>query len=183
METILKEFESAFRRIAAAFAEEISAIRANRPSPALLENIRVDYEGQSLSLKQVGTLSVVPPREIDVTVWDKSFVAPTAKAIENAPMGLQPSVDGLTLRVQLPTLTDERRQELLKLVKSIAEKHRIRLRADRDDANKKIANAVAQKILNEDQKFKLKKQIQDFVDKTNKDIDVMLEKKIKEINE
>src|SRR3989344_6323628 len=137
MEQDLKFFEKALQSIVDKFREEISGIRTNRPSTKLLEEIKVDYFGQMLPVKQLASLSVVPPREINVTAWDPTSVAAIAKAIEGVHMGLSISVDGGTVRVNLPPMSDERRKEMIKIAKSISEKDKISVRLLRDDVNKK----------------------------------------------
>lgn len=172
----IKEFEQKLKIIVDGFKNEIGGIRTNRPSPQLVENIRLDYFDQKMTIKQLGSITIVPPREIDITIWDKGAVGPVAKAIESSGLGLSANIDGLVIRLNLPPPTDERRQEFIKLVKAMAETTRIKIRSLRDEANKKA------KSLPEDQKFKSLKQIQDLVDKNNKEIENQLESKAKEIN-
>lgn len=179
----IKEFESKLKIIADGLKHEFSGIRANRPTTKLVEDIKVDYFDQQLPVKQLGSISIVPPREINISVWDKNAVAPVVKALEAAKLGMTPSSDGNVIRLNLPTLTDERRKELEKLIKGITEQSRIRIRGLRDDANKKTEQDFKDKNISEDQKFKSKKQIQEAVDKVNKDIETLLVGKIKEIND
>jgi ribosome recycling factor len=138
---------------------------------------------QILTIRQLGSISVVPPREIDVNVWDKNAIAAVVAAIEKANLGLTPNTAGNLIRINLPPLTDERRRELEKIVRSTVEQFRIRVRGLRDEVNKSIEQEFKAKALNEDQKFKSKKQVQNSVDKTNDEIEAMLENKVKEINQ
>ena len=177
MDLELKNFESKLKSIIEDFRNQIAGIRTSRPSAKLVEDIKVDYFGQKMPIKQLASISIVPPREIDVSVWDKGALAATAKAIEAYGLGLTANIDGNLIRLNLPPMTDERRVEFTKLVKSIAEEHRIKIRASRDEVNKK-----AKDLPDEDDKFKSLKKIQEFVDKANKEIEVSLENKIKEIN-
>lgn len=177
MEEVVKDLEQKIKAIFDALRQEIVGIRTNRPTAKLVEDIKVDYYGQQMPIKQLASISIVPPREIDIGVWDKNAIAPIVKAIETSSLSVTANLDGNLIRINLPPLTDERRKELIKLIKGIAEQSRIRIRALRDDANKKIKDAP------EDQRFKLKDKIQEVVDKTNKDIEALLEGKIKEINE
>ncbi|OGY63823.1 MAG: hypothetical protein A3J53_00715 [Candidatus Harrisonbacteria bacterium RIFCSPHIGHO2_02_FULL_40_20] len=179
----VKELEQKLKAIVDSFKQELFGIRANRPSAKLVEDIRVDYTGQSLMIKQLGSISIVPPKEIDINVWDSSAVASVAKALESSKLGLSANIDGNLIRINLPSLTQERRDELAKLVKSIAEQNRIKIRAGRDDANKKIEQIFKEKKISEDQKFKDRKKIQEAVDKVNNGIEALLADKIKEINE
>ncbi|OGY65857.1 MAG: ribosome recycling factor [Candidatus Harrisonbacteria bacterium RIFCSPLOWO2_01_FULL_44_18] len=180
---VLKDLENRIRPLFGALKQEFITLRTNRPSPKLVEDIKVDYFDQKLTVKQLGSISVVPPREINIQVWDKNAVAPVAKAIEASSLGVSANIDGNLIRINLPTLTDERRQELTRLVKSVTEQTKIKVRNLRDDANKKIEQTFKDKKISEDQKFKLKKQIQDAIDKINKEIENLLEAKTKEINE
>lgn len=163
------------------FKKEIAVIRTNRPSPVLVENLRVDYFGQSLLIKQIGSISVVPPREIDINVWDKNAVPAAAKAVEIA--GFSANLDGKLIRINLPPLTAERRQELTKTAGKIGENFKIRLRSFRDEANREIGRQFEAKAVGEDQKFRLKEEIQKVVDAVNQEIENILTQKIKELME
>lgn len=178
-----KELEQSARPLMEGLKTELSGIRTNRPNPQLVENVKVEYMEQQFTLKQLSSISIVPPREIDVNVWDKEAVNSVAKAIETSGMGLTANIQGNLIRIFLPTLTDERRQELTKLVKGMVEQIKIRIRAMRDDANKKVEAAFKTKTISEDQKFKSREQIQKVVDKLNADTEMLLAAKIREIND
>ncbi len=177
MEQEIKNFEKNLQNIITGFKNEIFGIRTNRPSPKLVEDIKVDYFDQQMTVKQLGSIAIVPPREINISIWDKGAVGPVAKAIETSGLGLSVNIDGNLIRLNLPQLTDERRQELAKLIKSLAENFRIKIRSSRDDINKK-----AKALPDEDEKFKAMKKTQDLVDKYNKEIENILLVKIQEIN-
>jgi len=183
MEDFSKDFESKTKTIVDSLKQELLGIRANRPTTKLVEDVRVDYYGQEMPIKQLASITIVPPREIDISVWDKNAVAPIAKAIETSKAGFTANVEGNLIRINLPPLTEERKQELTKYVKSVVETARIKIRATRDEVNKKIQQAADAKTISEDQKFKFKKQVQDSTDKINKEIETMLLSKIKEISE
>jgi len=178
---ILEKFKKETALLIESFKREVLVIRGNRPSPALVENLKVDYFGQSLLVKQLGSISIVPPREIDVNVWDKNAIPGVVKAIEAT--GLSANYEGKLIRINLPPLSEERRQELIKAVKKIGETFKIQLRNHRDEINKKVAQSFDSKEINEDQKFKFKEEIQKNVDSVNKDIESILDKKIKELQE
>lgn len=165
------------------FKNQIAVIRGSRPSPKLVEDIWVDYFGQKIPLKQLGSISVNLPREILISVWDKQAVAVVVKAIETSNLNVNANTDGNLIRINLPPLSVERRQELVKIVKKETEETRIKIRSLRDEANKEIKQREEGGEITEDQKFKMKEQIQKMVDKANADIEAMLEKKIKEIEE
>jgi len=183
IENILKELEISLKNTAIHLKDELQAVRSNRPSVGLLEDIKVEAYGQEMQVKQLGSLSIRPPREIEVSVWDKSAVGAVAKAIEAAKAGFSVSTDGQTVRVSLPPLTDERRAELTKLVKRMSEDARISVRGERDEAMKKIKAAEESGGIGEDQAFKSKEQAQKLVDQANKEIEGHLGKKLEELGE
>lgn len=183
MDQILKELEQRAQALVVSLHTEVSGVRSNRPSPQLVEDLKIDYMGTQMMVKQLGSISVVPPRELVIALWDPSGSAQVAKAIDEAKRGFTTSVRGSAIHINLPPLTQERRDELTKLVKQIVEKGRIQLRSLRDDANKKLQAAKAAKTVTEDMETRGKKKIQEITDKTNKDIDSLLDKKTKEINE
>ncbi|MFA6407157.1 MAG: ribosome recycling factor [Candidatus Paceibacterota bacterium] len=165
------------------FKKEIGGVRAGRPSTVILEEVKVNYYGNLTPLKHMGTISVVPPRELVVQLWDKEAVQPAAKAIETTSLGFTASVEGNTIRVFLPELSQERREELGKHAKKISEQFRIRLRQIRDEANKGVEATFAAGGFGEDQKFKQKELVQKYTDTTNKEIESILGAKLKEIEE
>lgn len=165
------------------FKEQLSGIRGSRPIPKLVEDIPVEYFGQKLTIKQLGSINIVPPREIQISVWDKQTVSNVAKAIESSNLNLSANIEGNLIRINLPPLSQERREELIKVVKKEAEETRIKTRASRDETNKKISRQFERGEINEDDKFRLKESVQKSVDKINEDIERLLANKIKEINE
>ncbi|MEK7555109.1 MAG: ribosome recycling factor [Patescibacteria group bacterium] len=183
MEQLLKNIESEFGLVRDGLKTELSALRTNRPTPQLVENINVSYAESVMKVKQLGSISVQPPRDIVVTLWDKGAAGAVAKAIEEANIGMNPAVQGNAVRMSLPPLTEERREDLMKIAKGIAEKAKIKVRSLRDGANKKVEAAFKEKTISEDQKFKVKKQVQDIVDRGNAEIESLLGKKAGEIGE
>lgn len=183
MEELIKNLEVQTKALADALKQELSGIRTNRPAPQLIENVRVDYMGATLTVRELGSISVVPPRELQVAVWDRGSANAVAKAIEDSPIRVAPSVEGNIVHVRLPSLTEERRTELTKAAKAGSEKARIKLRGLRDEANKKIEAALKAKTISEDQKFKTKECVQKAVDKANESMEGLLQSKIKEISE
>lgn len=179
----VKEFEALLKEACGHAQSEIRMIRGNRPSVELLENIRVNYYDQQLTVKQLSSLSVKPPREIELHVWDKNAVAPVMKAIEDAKVGMTATNDGTLVRAFLPVLTDERRQELGKLVRKTAEAAKIQVRNHRDEMNKKLKAIEEKGEIGEDQFFTMKEAIQKIVDDSNGKIDAAVRDKIKEIEE
>ena len=183
MDGTIKNLIGAIEPLMVSWREEVSQIRTNRPTPHLVEDIVVDYAGVPMKIKQLGSISVSPPRDIQISIWDKSVVGAVAKALELSPLGLLPSVDANIVRISLPPLTSERRAEIAKIMKGTAEKVRIRLRMIRDEVNKDIVAKETNKEITEDQKFSLKDEVQEIITKFNKEIDLLLEQKVSEINE
>lgn len=179
MDSLLKQFEADLNAAVAHFKDECSGIRTNRPSPRLVEDVKIDYFGQMTPVKQMGSIMIIPPREMAISVWDASVAPEVGKAIEAANLGLSVSVSGSTVRLALPLLTDERRVELIKLAKALAEKERIKVRGYRDDINKKIK---AQEI-DEDMQFRMKENVQKATDAANAAIEALLAAKNTEIND
>jgi ribosome recycling factor len=183
MDQIVKEFEKVVASIISAFSGELSSVRTSRPSPQLVEDIKIEYFEQLVPVKQLGSISVVPPREMIISLWDPSGIAVVAKALEDAKRGFSVSVRGTSIAVTLPPLSQERRDEFIKVAKNIGEATKIKLRGARDDVNRKLASGKTAKTITEDMEFKGKKRVQEAVDRANKDIEAAIAKKIVEINE
>lgn len=183
MDILLKNFESELKNILTHLQEELRSVRSNRPSVQLLEDVKVDYYGQPMTVKQLGSLSIQPPRDILVSVWDKAAVGAVSKAVETAKAGFSVSTDGQIVRVSLPPLTDERRAELSKMVKKMTEETRISVRGQRDETMKKIKAAEDGGEINEDAAFKYKEKAQKIVEDINKNLESALESKLRELSE
>lgn len=183
MMILIEEFKKNSQVAIQSLKKEISGIRTNRPSPALVEDLKVNLYDQMMPLKQVGSINVSPPREINIQVWDKSAVSNVVKAIETSGLGLSANADGNLIRVHLPELTAERKEEIIKHIRKLTEQHRIQLRHFRDEINKKIQKSFDGGEINEDQKFKLKEEVQKETEKAGDEIEKILEGKIKEIND
>ncbi|MDP3015132.1 MAG: ribosome recycling factor [bacterium] len=180
---ILKDLELKTGEAIKYFKEQLSAIRGGRPNSKLVEDISVEYFGQRLPLKQLGSISIAPPREIQISVWDKDAAAIVLKAIEASNLNISANLEGSLIRISLPALSGERRQELIKIAKKETEEARIKIRGIRDESNKEINRQFEEKKIGEDEKFKLKEQIQENINKVNGEIEKILEEKIREITE
>ncbi len=183
MDTYLKELDAALKTTVAKFKEELRGMRSSRPSIELIENLSVNYFDTWMTVKQLGSLAVVPPREVRVTVWDKGSAAPIAKAIEEAQAGFSVAVDGTTIRATLSALSNERREELGRLVKKTAEGSRIAVRNVREDIIKKIRAAEEASEITEDQSRSGKENVQKRVNDANAEIEALVEEKLKELGE
>jgi len=180
---MVNNLEQKIKQVLDYFKDQLSSIRGGRPNAKLVEDISVEYFGQKLPIKQLGSINIVPPREIQISVWDKNAASVVLKAIEASNLNVGANLDGNVIRVNLPPLSGERRQELMKLVKRETEEAKIKVRGLRDEENKEINRQFESKEIGEDEKFKLKEKIQEGVDKANGEIEKILEVKIKEIEE
>jgi ribosome recycling factor len=183
MESIIKDLETALAGVLQKLKAEISAIRGNRPSADAVQNLTLNLYDQTLTVRELGSISILPPRTIQITVWDREAVNPIMKAIEAAHLGLTASCDGTTIRATLSALGDERRDELVKLVKKTAETARIQIRARRDDTMKRVKEGEAAKELTKDDVFRGKEKIQKVVDAANAEIEKAVDEKMAELGE
>ncbi|MDD5431092.1 MAG: ribosome recycling factor [Candidatus Pacebacteria bacterium] len=177
----VKELESKLRALVDGLKTEFQSVRGGRPSPIMVENIMVEVYGQNMPVKALGSISIVPPKEIDISVWDKSSVNAVAKAIENSNLKVTANTEGNLIRINMPSLTDERKKEFEKTVKKMTEEVKIRIRGMRDEINREIKAAEDGGALSEDMAFRKKEEVQKVVDKINKDIETVLENKIQDI--
>jgi len=163
--------------------KEFSGLRTGRASAGLLEPLTVDAYGSEMPMNQVGTVSVPESQMLTVQVWDKSLVKAVEKAIQEAGLGLNPSVDGQLIRVPIPTLTEERRQELAKVAHKYAEEGRIHVRNVRRHAMDDLKKAEKDGKISEDEHRDYSKEIQDLTDAAVKSVDEALAKKEQEITQ
>jgi len=163
----------------AALRTELGGLRTGRASTSLLEPIHVDAYGSSMQLNQVGSVSVPEPRMLSVQVWDKALVSAVDRAIREANLGLNPIVDGTLLRIPIPALTAERRQELVKIAHKYAEQARVAVRHVRRDG----LDTIKKTEKGEDLQRQLTEQIQKMTDETIAEIDSVLATKEAEITQ
>jgi ribosome recycling factor len=164
-----------------ALKAEYSGLRTGRASASLLEPVMVEAYGSTTPLNAVAAISVPEPRMITVSVWDKGVVVSVEKAIRAAGLGLNPIVDGTTLRIPIPPLTEERRKDLAKLAGKYAETQRIAVRNVRRDANEDLKKAEKAGDISQDEQKKMETEIQGFTDGAIKRIDEALKTKEQEI--
>ena len=177
----LKTYRDRMDRAVQALREEFSGLRTGRASATLLEPVHVDAYGSSAPLNTVAAITVPEPRMISVNVWDKSMVGPVEKAIRAAGLGLNPIVDGQTLRIPVPALTEERRKELAKLAGKYAEQQKIAVRNVRRDANDDLKKAEKASEISQDEQKKMEAEVQKDTDAAIKRIDEALKAKEVEI--
>lgn len=161
--------------------KELNGLRTGRASVNLLEPVHVDAYGAQMPLNQVGTVSVPEPRMLTVTVWDKGMVKPVEKAIRDAGLGLNPSADGMTIRVPIPDLTEERRTELTKVAGKYAEQARVSIRNVRRDAMDSLKKQEKDGDISQDEHRQQGEQVQKLTDEHIKKVDDLLATKEKEI--
>ena len=183
MEALLKETSARMERSIEAFRKELGKVRTGRASFSLLDGVKVDYYGTLTPLQQVGTLSVPESRLITVTPWDTKMIGPIEKAIQGSGLGLNPSSDGKTVRIPIPPLTEERRKELAKVVRKMAEDARVAVRNVRREAIEKLKDREKKKEISEDVVKRGQERIQKETDAHVKKIDEILKSKEQEILE
>ncbi len=163
------ELQSAMQRALEALKGELAGIRTGRANPAVLGNIKVNAYSTQMPLLQLATIAAVDPQLLQVVPFDVSNVEAITKAIQEANLGMNPLVDGHLIKVPIPALTQERRQQYLKLAKQIIEQGRIRLRQIRQQAMEDLARSLKEKTISEDYKFSQEKEVQkvtdDFIDR------------------
>ncbi|MDD2799990.1 MAG: ribosome recycling factor [Methylococcales bacterium] len=160
-----------------ALKHELSKIRTGRAHPSLLEQISVSYYGSESPLSQVANVAVEDARTLTITPWEKGMVQAIEKAILKSDLGLNPATNGMTIRIPLPPLTEERRRNLVKVVKHEAENGRVAVRNIRRDANSEIKEALKEKLISEDDARAAEEKIQKLTDQNIKDIEKLLETK------
>jgi ribosome recycling factor len=164
-----------------AFKANLAKIRTGRANPGILEHIMVDYYGNPTPISQVANLGLADARTINVTPWEKNMVAVVEKAIRDSDLGLNPASQGVVIRVPMPPLTEERRKELTKVVKSEGEETKIAIRNLRRDANEHLKRLIKDKEISEDEERRAQDEIQKLTDRFVADVDKLVVEKDKEI--
>ncbi len=180
---ILTDAENRMKKSADTFRQELVKIRTGKASTALLDGLRVDYYGTQVPLNQVASLSTPEARLIVIQPWDKSLLPKVEKEIQKSDLGLNPMNDGTFIRLAIPMLTEERRKDLVKHVRKVAEESRIAVRNIRRDANEHLKREEKEGKMAEDEHKKLQVRSQELTDKYIKNIDETLNKKEQEIME
>lgn len=180
---ILKETENHMRGAIEATKKEFSAVRTGRANPGILDRVVVEYYNTPTPLNQVANVSSPDAKTLMVQPWDKTVLGAIEKAIQKADLGLNPVNDGNVIRLPIPQLTEERRKELVKVVKKEAEEKRVVIRNLRRDANEKIKALEKESKISEDESKKGLDDVQKLTDKHINEIDKLLEQKEKEIME
>ncbi|KUG24412.1 ribosome recycling factor [hydrocarbon metagenome] len=183
-ETVFEKFKDEMEKTIVGLSKSFSRVRTGRASVALLDGIKVDYYGTATPINQVANISIPENRLILIVPWDASAIGAIEKSIQKSDLGLTPSNDGKAVRLAIPQLTEERRKELVKIVKKMAEEGKVKLRNARRDANEELKNLKKNNKMAEDELFTAQEEVQkltnQYIEKTDKILAVK-EKEIMEI--
>ncbi|MGE5453966.1 MAG: ribosome recycling factor [Methylocystaceae bacterium] len=180
---MVQDAENKMKKTVELLVKDLSSMRAGRANPAMLDKISVEYYGSPTPINQLASIMVPEPRLLVIQPYDKTSIASIEKAIMKSDLGINPSNDGNVIRIAIPALTEERRKEMVKLVKKRIEEGKVALRNVRRDGNDEIKQAEKDKLISEDDGKKLLDEIQKLTDSYVKDIDRICGAKEKEIME
>ena len=180
---VLRRAEERMKKSAEATARELARIRTGKATPSLLDGIKVDYYTNMVPINQVASISVPEPRLIVIQPWEKKMIPEIVKVIMKSDLGLNPIAEGNVIRLPIPALNEDRRKELVKVVKGVVEDGRVAVRNIRRDANEELKKAEKTKDISEDQQHRASDKIQGLTDKHVEELDDMLEIKEREILE
>ena len=178
---IIKKIEERMNLSLSSYGKELSTVRTGRANPKMLDGVRVEVYGQKMPISQLATVSIPEPQMINVQVWDKANVSAVDQAIRTSDLNLNPLVDGQLLRIAIPKLTEERRKELIKVLKTIAEKAKVAIRNIRRDSLEELKKEQKDKNLSEDDIKKNSNEVQKITDLKIAEIDKKLSEKEGEI--
>ena len=176
-----KNYSSKMDKSIQSLKKDISTLRTGRANTNMLDTVRVDVYGQLLPIDQVGTVSVPEARLISIQVWDKANITLIDSAIQKSELGINPQIDGQIIRLRIPDLTEERRKDLIKVLKNMGEKGKVSIRNIRREANEELKKKLKDKIISEDENKNFEKNIQKLTDVNIESIDKILSDKEKEI--
>ena len=180
---IIEDAEDRMKKSIESLAVDLTKIRTGRAHPSILDHITVDYYGGQVPLNQVGNVSIEDARTLSISVWEAPLVPVIEKAIMTSDLGLNPMSAGTVIRVPMPPLTEERRKDLVKVVKGEGEGTKVAIRNIRRDANSDLKSLQKDKDISEDDERRGQSEIQKITDKYVKEVDVQVEKKEKELME
>ncbi len=183
IDDILKDAKQRMQKSVDALENELSRMRTGRAHPSLLEHIKVEYYGAETPLSQVANISADDARTLTVTPWEPPMVQPIEKAIINSDLGLNPNTAGTVIRVPVPPMTEERRRDMVKVVRGEAEGGRVAVRNVRRDANSDLKELEKEKEISKDEQRKGEESVQKLTDSAIADIDALLAKKEEELME
>jgi ribosome recycling factor len=163
------------------YRKDLSSLRTGRANASMLDMIRVDVYGQMMPINQLASVSVPEARLITIQVWDQTNIKAVDAAIQKSDLGINPQIDGSVLRIRIPDLTEERRKDLIKILKNISEKNKVSIRNIRREANDELKNLIKDKKISEDDNKIFEKDIQKITDENILNIDQISQEKEKEI--
>lgn len=180
---MVQDAEAKMKKTVDLLIKELSTLRAGRANPAMLDKVTVDYYGSPTPINQLANITVPEPRLLVIQPYDKTSIANIEKAILKSDLGVNPTNDGNVIRIAIPALTEERRREMVKVVRKKVEDAKVALRNVRRDANEEVKQAEKDKVISEDESKKLLDEIQKLTDKYVKEMDKISQAKEKEILE
>lgn len=178
---VFKDAEEKMKKSLDVLNQNLSGIRTGRATPGMVENVRVDYYGTPTPIRQVATITIPEPRTLIISPWDAAALKPIEKALMDSDLGIPPVIDGKLVRLVVPPLTRERREELVKIVHKLAEEGRVSVRSIRRDSNERIKHLEKEKTIAEDDSFKSQTDIQKLTDRHIQAIDQAQSAKEKEL--
>ena len=176
-----KNYQQKMSKTIEVFSKDLNSLRTGRANASMLDLVKVDVYGQKMPINQLGTVTTPEPRMINIQVWDINNVNLVDAAIQKSDLGLNPQIDGQLVRLPIPDLSEERRIEMKKLVKSTGEKCKVSIRNIRRDANDDLKKLLKSKNISEDEEKKFEKIIQNYTDNNIKLVDEKVSSKEKEI--
>ena len=180
-EITIKNCDDKMKKAFDVFSKELSSLRTGRANSAMLDIVKVDVYGQKMSVNQIATISTPEPRLINVQVWDQNNVSLIDTAIKKSNLGMNPQIDGQLMRIPIPSLNEERRKELKKIMGGLAEKAKVSIRNIRREANDKLKKDLKEKKISEDECKNSEKKIQNLTDDKIKELEKKLQDKEKEV--
>ena len=178
-----KNYSSKMDKSIQSLKKDISTLRTGRANTNMLDTIKVDVYGQLMPIEQLATISVPEARMISIQVWDKSNTSVIESAIQKSELGINPQIDGQIIRLRIPDLTEERRKELIKILKNMGEKGKVSIRNIRREANEDLKKKAKDKKISEDENKNFEKIIQKLTDENIENIDKIISNKEKEISQ
>jgi ribosome recycling factor len=163
--------------------KDISTLRTGRANTNMLDTIKIDVYGQLMPIDQIATVSVPEARLISIQVWDKANISLVESAIQKSELGINPQIDGQVIRLRIPDLTEERRKDLIKVLKNMGEKSKVAIRNIRREANEDLKKKLKEKLISEDDNKNFEKNIQKITDINIENIEKILAGKEKEISQ
>ena len=178
-----KSYSNKMDKSIQSFKKDISTLRTGRANTNMLDTVKVDVYGQLMPIDQLATISVPEARLISIQVWDKGNTTLIESAIQKSELGINPQIDGQIIRLRIPDLTEERRKDLIKILKNMGEKSKISIRNVRREANEDLKKKLKEKNISEDENKNFEKNIQKLTDLNIENIEKILAEKEKEISQ